>query len=137
MQLMQQTADLTAREHKLPPVTPAALETPERNIQLGVNHLADLARDFGGNLTLTLAAYNAGRQAVQRWVQRFGFADEVEFVEDIPYTETRNYVKRVLGNYERYQTLYGAPRAEKREPRTLEQARRDGHERQDHRPRRS
>jgi soluble lytic murein transglycosylase len=122
MQLMQQTAELTAREHKLPPVTLAALETPERNIQLGVNHLADLARDFGGNLSLTLAAYNAGKQAVQRWVQRFGFADEVEFVEDIPYTETRNYVKRVLGNYDRYQTLYGAPRAEEREPRAAKQA---------------
>ena len=122
MQLMQQTADLTAREHKLPPVTLAALETPERNIQLGVNHLADLARDFGGNLSLTLAAYNAGKQAVQRWVQRFGFADEVEFVEEIPYTETRNYVKRVLGNYDRYQTLYGAPRAEEREPRAAKQA---------------
>jgi soluble lytic murein transglycosylase len=123
MQLMQQTADITAREHKLPPVTAAALETPERNIQIGVAHLADLVRDFGGNLSLTLAAYNAGRQAVQRWVQRYGFADEVEFVEDIPYTETRNYVKRVLGNYDRYQTLYGTPRAETRRPRALAQAR--------------
>lgn len=123
MQLMQQTADLTAREHKLPPVTAAGLETPERNIQIGVAHLADLVRDFGGNLTLTLAAYNAGKQAVQRWVQRYGFADEVEFAEDIPYTETRNYVKRVLGSYDRYQALYGAPRAEKRQPRALAQAR--------------
>jgi soluble lytic murein transglycosylase len=60
---------------------------------------------------------------VQRWVQRFGFADEGEFVEDIPYTETRNYVKRVLGNYERYQTLYGTPRAEKRDSRAVKQAR--------------
>jgi soluble lytic murein transglycosylase len=116
MQLMQQTADLTAREHKLPPVTSADLEAPERNIQLGVNHLADLIRDFGGNLSLALAGYNAGRHAVQRWVQRFGFADEAEFVEDIPYTETRNYVKRVLGNYDRYQTLYGPAQAGTREP---------------------
>lgn len=124
MQLMQQTADLTAREHKLPPVTAVGLEAPERNIEIGVAHLADLLRDFGGNLTLTLAAYNAGKQAVQRWVQRYGFADEVEFVEDIPYTETRNYVKRVLGNYDRYQTLYGAPRAATRPARALAQARR-------------
>ena len=120
MQLMQQTADLTAREHKLPPVTATALETPGRNIQLGVHHLADIIRDFGGNLSLTLAAYNAGKPAVQRWVQRYGFADEVEFVEDIPYTETRNYVKRVLGNYDRYRALYGAPRAEQRQPRTTQ-----------------
>jgi soluble lytic murein transglycosylase len=118
MQLMPQTADLTAREHKLPLVPPLALETPEVNIQIGVYHLADLIRDFGGNLSLAVAAYNAGKQAVQRWMQRYGFADEVEFTEDIPFTETRTYVKRVLGSYDRYQTLYGTPRAEKREPRS-------------------
>ena len=109
MQLMPQTADLTAREHQLPPVAPSALETPEVNIQIGVHHLADLLRDLGGSLSLTLASYNAGKQPVQRWLQRYGFADEVEFVEDIPYTETRNYVKRVLGSYERYSSLYGTP----------------------------
>jgi soluble lytic murein transglycosylase len=106
---MPQTADLTARENRLPSVTPAALETPEVNIRIGVHHLADLFREFGGNLSLTLASYNAGKQPVQRWIQRFGIADEVEFVEDIPYTETRGYVKRVLGSYERYRALY-APR---------------------------
>jgi soluble lytic murein transglycosylase len=116
MQLMPQTADLTAREHKLPLVPPLILEVPEVNIQIGVNHLADLMGDFGGNLSLAVAAYNAGKQAVQRWMQRYGFTDEVEFTEDIPFTETRMYVKRVLGSYDRYQTLYGAPRAEKRDP---------------------
>jgi soluble lytic murein transglycosylase len=65
-----------------------------------------------------LASYNAGKQAVQRWLQRFGFADEVEFIEDIPYAETRNYVKRILGNYERYTSLYGTPKAESRIPAT-------------------
>jgi soluble lytic murein transglycosylase len=117
MQLMPQTADLTARENRLPPVAPAALETPEVNIRIGVHHLADLFREFGGNLSLTLASYNAGKQSVQRWVQRFGVADEVEFVEDIPYAETRGYVKRVLGSYERYRTLYAAKQTENREPR--------------------
>jgi len=56
-------------------------------------------------------------------VQRYGFTDEVEFIEDIPFTETRTYVKRVLGSYDRYQTLYGTPRAEKREPRATKQTR--------------
>jgi soluble lytic murein transglycosylase len=114
MQLMPQTADLVARENKLPPVASAALDTPEANIRLGAIHLADLLRDNNGNLVLALASYNAGKQAVQRWLQRFGFADEIEFVEDIPYNETRNYVKRVLANYERYRSLYGASKAEKR-----------------------
>jgi hypothetical protein len=44
-------------------------------------------------------------------------ADEEEFTEDIPYTETRNYVKRVLGSYQRYAVLYGTKRVESREPR--------------------
>lgn len=117
MQLMPQTADLTAREHRLGPIAPNALEMPAVNIQLGANHLADLVLEFGGNLTLAVASYNAGKQHVQRWVQRFGFTDEAEFVEEIPFTETRNYVKRVLGSYERYRTLYGADPAGEREPR--------------------
>jgi soluble lytic murein transglycosylase len=54
---------------------------------------------------------------VRRWQERFRFADEEEFTEDIPYAETRNYVKRVLGSYQRYSTLYASKRAESREPR--------------------
>jgi soluble lytic murein transglycosylase len=118
MQLMPQTADLVARENKLPAVAPNALDAPEVNIRLGAIHLADLLRDYNANLSLSLASYNAGKQAVQRWLQRFGFADEVEFIEDIPYAETRNYVKRILGNYERYTSLYGTPKAESRIPAT-------------------
>jgi len=114
MQLLPQTADLVARENRLPPVPMTALDTPEANIRLGAIHLADLLRDNNGNLVLALASYNAGKQAVQRWLQRFGFADEIEFVEDIPYAETRNYVKRVLANYERYRSLYGTSKAERR-----------------------
>ncbi len=116
MQLMPQTADLVARENNLPPVAAVVLDTPEANVQLGAIHLADLLRDNNGNLILALASYNAGKQAVQRWLQRFGFADEFEFVEDIPYAETRNYVKRVLASYERYTSLYGAQRAASQEP---------------------
>ncbi len=116
MQLMPQTAEQVAREHNLV-LGPAPLESPEVNIRLGTIHLADLIRDNGGNVSLALAGYNAGQQQVRRWRDRFGFTDEEEFTEDIPYTETRNYVKRVLGSFQRYATLYGARRAESREPR--------------------
>ena len=105
MQLMPYVAEKIVRDNKLPAIGPGSLESPALNIQLGVLHLADALRDQGGNLALALAAYNAGSAAVQRWVQRYGFADEEQFIEDIPYTETRNYVKRVLANYERYRTL--------------------------------
>jgi soluble lytic murein transglycosylase len=111
MQLMPQTADLVARQHKLPaPV--GRLEIPQVNIQLGTLHLADLVEEHSGIPSLALAAYNAGKPPVQRWLARYGFADEVEFLEDIPYAETRNYVKRVLGNQERYRSLYGSAPAE-------------------------
>jgi len=113
MQLMPSVADKVARDYKLPAVGSTGLEVPTVNIQLGVLHLADALRDHNGNLALALAAYNAGSAAVQRWVQRYGFADEEQFIEDIPYAETRNYVKRVLANYERYRSVYaGSPVAQ-------------------------
>jgi len=116
MQLMPQTAEQVAREHNLV-LGPAPLESPEVNIRLGTIHLADLIRDNRGNVSLALAGYNAGQQQVRRWRDRFGFTDEEEFTEDIPYTETRNYVKRVLGSFQRYASLYGARRPASREPR--------------------
>lgn len=116
MQLMPQTAEQVARQHHLALGPSVPLEVPEVNIRLGTIHLAELLRDNGGSLSLALAAYNAGQQQVQRWRERFPSADEEEFTEDIPYAETRNYVKRVLGSSQRYASLYGARRAESREP---------------------
>jgi len=114
MQLMPHTAEQVAREHKLA-LPSAPLQSPEVNIRLGTIHLADLIRDNGGSLSLALAGYNAGQQQVRRWRDRYGFTDEEEFTEDIPYPETRSYVKRVLGSFERYASLYGPRRAESRE----------------------
>lgn len=107
MQLMPQTAEQVAREHKLA-IGPAPLESLDVNVRLGAIHLADLIRENGGSLSLALAGYNAGQQQVRQWRDRFGFTDDEEFTEDIPYAETRNYVKRVLGSYLRYSSLYGA-----------------------------
>jgi soluble lytic murein transglycosylase len=116
MQLMPQTAEQTVRGRAALAVPIAPLEDPEVNIRVGTMHLADLLRDYGGNLRLSLAAYNAGAAQVRRWQDRYGFADEEEFTEDIPYTETRNYVKRVLGSYHRYTGLNARPSAEGRGP---------------------
>lgn len=115
MQLMPQTADLVSRQHRLPAVA-GRLEVPQVNIQLGVLHLADLVAEEGGIISLAVAAYNAGKPPVRRWLERYGFSDEVEFLEDIPYNETRNYVKRVLANQERYRSLYGLAEGESRKP---------------------
>jgi soluble lytic murein transglycosylase len=117
MQLMLPTAEQVARAHKEAVPTSPALDAPEVNVRLGTFHLADLIRDYGGNLSLAIASYNAGSHHVRRWRDRWGYTDDEEFVEDIPFPETRGYVKRVLGSYERYSSLYGQKRAESREPR--------------------
>ncbi len=115
MQLMPETADRVAKKYSVPRDPSIPLETPELNIRLGTVHLAELLRETGGNLILALASYNAGRQQVQNWIQRFGFTDAEQFTEDIPYTETRNYVKRVLGTYGQYTSLHEQRRAARRE----------------------
>jgi soluble lytic murein transglycosylase len=124
MQLMPQTAEQVARQHKvaLPALPP--LEAPEVNVRLGTIHLADLVRDYGGNLALALASYNAGSHWVRRWRERWGLTEDDVFIEDIPFPETRAYVKRVLGSYERYSSLYGQKRGERREPRAESRGRR-------------
>lgn len=107
MQLMPQTAARVAKEIDLP--NPVDLDAPGPNIALGTRYLARLHQQFGGNLVLTLAAYNAGPHAVRRWLTDGSLHDLETFVEEIPYRETRKYVKRVLGSYDRYRTLYAWP----------------------------
>ncbi len=82
------------------------LYDPALNIQLGSRYVANLLRRFNNSLPLVLAAYNAGPGAVRRWRERFGDQPMEEFIENIPYRETRGYVKRVLRNYHIYQQLY-------------------------------
>jgi soluble lytic murein transglycosylase len=77
------------------------------NAALGSAHLGHLMAEFGGSYVLTFAAYNAGTARVDDWIQRYGDprdpnVDPVNWVERIPYTETRNYVQRVMENVEVY-----------------------------------
>ena len=106
MQLLPSTAERVATSRGLP--SPAdRLYDPNVNIALGVAHLADLMRAYDGDPLKAFAAYNGGEEAVARWQQRFGALPADEFVESITYRETRDYVKKVMGNYRRYQQLYG------------------------------
>lgn len=111
MQLMPATARRVARSLALPDPPPEGLHAPSLNLTLGIAYLAQVLADFGGNLYLALAAYNAGPQPVRRWREQTPIADPDRFVEAIPYAETREYVKRVLASYRRYQALYAAPAA--------------------------
>lgn len=94
MQLMQPTArEISARLRV--PFGAARLENPEVNIQLGTYYLKTLINTFGGSIPLTVASYNGGQGNVMRWRRAAPTRPLDEFLESIPFPETRNYVKRV------------------------------------------
>jgi len=82
----------------------ALLTDPALNIELGAFYLSRLIKRYGV-LSYAIAAYNAGEAAVDSWLKN-NYSDEDEFIEDIPYGETINYVKRVLTTYEKYLRIY-------------------------------
>jgi soluble lytic murein transglycosylase len=89
-----------------------SLLEPETNIRLGARYLQRLLEKFKGSVPLTAASYNAGPHRVHAWVRNFGSLDMDEFIEHIPFVETRNYVKRVTRNFQIYGFLYnGSDRA--------------------------
>jgi len=82
------------------------LTTAEPNLEMGTAYLADLMKRFG-EMHLALASYNAGEHRVARWISERPGVDRDEFIDDIPFPETQNYVKRILGTAEDYRRLYG------------------------------
>jgi soluble lytic murein transglycosylase len=107
-QLMLPTAREVARRLGLRRPGRADLLDPETNIRLGAAYLGRLLRSFDGAPALAIAAYNAGATAVGRW-RRAGAGLELdEFVEEIPYDETRGYVQRVLRSWAAYRLLAGS-----------------------------
>ena len=106
MQLMPETANRVADRLGLGPVDRENLLEGELNVRLGVDYVGELLRNYQGNLIRAVAAYNAGPDAVNRWIARFGDRDPDEFVELISYRETRRYVKRVMTSYRIYHALH-------------------------------
>jgi soluble lytic murein transglycosylase len=105
MQLMPPTARQYARRFKIR-YSSSLLTNADANVRIGTAYLADKIREFGG-LHLALASYNAGERAVRRWMlERPGLDDRAEFIDDMPYPETQNYVKKLLGTAEDYRRLY-------------------------------
>jgi soluble lytic murein transglycosylase len=108
-QLMPGTAAQAARGLDVS-LAPEWLTVPDLNLHLGASHLAGLLRRFHGRVEVALAAYNAGAAPVVRWLTRPGAEDPDQFVEQIPFQETRGYVRSVLRNREVYRALYLAER---------------------------
>lgn len=112
MQIMPETAAWIAYQLGEEPNKVAEdinnLREPETNIRYGTWYLAELEEEFKGNDVLALAAYNAGRGNVHEWIEKNHWSENFSAVEEIPYAETRDYVKRVLHCRKKYSKLYGS-----------------------------
>jgi soluble lytic murein transglycosylase len=109
MQLMPGTAKLIAKQYGITYTAAKLTDDPVYNVRLGSAHLGDLISEFGGSYVLTLAAYNAGPRRARDWVEEHGdprsaTVDPVDWVEMIPFTETRNYVQKVMQNLHVYRS---------------------------------
>ncbi len=111
MQIMPQTAIDCARALRIREFRLNDLYVPEVNIRIGVFHLARLRQEFHGDDTLMLAAWNAGREPVRKWMGRASGPAGPLRVEDIPFAETRGFVKSVHATYKRLKTVQSAKRA--------------------------
>ena len=103
MQILESTAEEIAEdvgEEKID------LENPETNIKLGTKYFSDLLKYFEGNYELAIAAYNAGIGTVTKWIKEGVIRKDGQDIENIPYKETNNYVRRVFSNYRIYEKLY-------------------------------
>ena len=106
MQIIPSTGRKIASAMSLDDYNYGALRVPEINIRFGSWYLSQLLHKFRGHPILAVASYNAGPRAVSRWVDLRGGMATDEFVEEIPFRETRHYVKAVLSNFSVYSELY-------------------------------
>jgi len=106
MQLLPSTAKRVAKQLGVSSPSPDTLFEPEVNLALGTQYLKDLLQRYSNNWFKAIAAYNAGESAVDRWEKLIDTDDIEEFVERIPYAETRGYVKLVMRNHRIYKRLY-------------------------------
>jgi soluble lytic murein transglycosylase len=109
MQLMPKTGKTVAKQVKLRGYNASQLFTPAVNIQLGTRYFKDMVDKYNGQFEYALAAYNAGTDRVGEWLSLGKYRDPQEFVESIPFTETREYVQAILRNANVYRKLYGTP----------------------------
>ncbi len=117
MQVLPSTGRRYASQLGIRPFRTARLIEPETNIRIGMAFFADLVAKFG-DVVPALAAYNAGDDRVARWLAERPNLERDEFVDDIPFPETQNYVKRIIGQAEDYRLLYRRPGPDAMPPHT-------------------
>ncbi len=115
MQLLDGTARAQARRENVSYRQSWLLDDPEYNVTLGRSYLGDMIDRFDGSYIMAIAAYNAGPSRPARWIEEYGDPrrgeiDPIDWIESIPFSETRNYVQRVLENTQVYRyMLAGGP----------------------------
>ncbi|HLA50463.1 MAG TPA: transglycosylase SLT domain-containing protein [Thermodesulfovibrionia bacterium] len=108
MQLMPFTAHEFKKELKIEVKNDSEIYNVKKNISIGTHYFSQLVKEFG-ILPLAIASYNAGEGTIRKWMLSSKHKDIEEFIEDIPYQETRNYVKRVMRSYWQYRAMNGLP----------------------------
>jgi soluble lytic murein transglycosylase len=109
MQLLPRTGKGEAKKEGLTHYNTDSLLDPTTNIELGTHYFRSMVDHFGGQVEYALAAYNAGADRVEDWRASGNYRDVEEFVESIPFTETRDYVQAIVRNAEVYKKVYGTP----------------------------
>lgn len=113
LQILPGTAKGVAARHGLPYSKDRLTTDAGYNATLGAHFLGEQINDFGGSYILTFIAYNAGPSRVPQWIQRFGdprgrpLDEVIDWIELIPFTETRHYVQRIMENYQVYKARLG------------------------------
>jgi len=107
MQMINSTAKATARKHRIPYSVGRLTSDNDYSAKLGAHHLHDLLKQFDGSYILAATSYNAGPHRSKQWIRKYGDPrtgeiDPIDWVESIPFSETRNYVQRVLENMQVY-----------------------------------
>ncbi|MHB1936129.1 MAG: transglycosylase SLT domain-containing protein [Acidobacteriaceae bacterium] len=111
MQLLPRVGSELARKEHVRPYRTAFLLIPQVNLKLGTAYFRELMDEFNGQPEYALAAYNAGDDRVKAWLANGPYSSLPEFVESIPFTQTREYVEAIIRNREMYRRLYASPSA--------------------------
>ncbi len=106
MQIMPSTGAWVAEQIGMTDYKPEFLYDSRVNIQIGTWYLSSLQREFSGDINLVIAAYNGGRGRVNDWLREGIWDGQEKNIYQIPFPETRDFVKKVLFTYQRYNSIY-------------------------------
>lgn len=107
MQVTSTTGEWIAEQMKIKDFKISRLYEPEDNIAMGCWYIDNLRKEFGNNMDIVLAAYNAGRGNVQKWLADKEYSKDGKNLHYIPFKETDKYIKKIKVNYKIYKWLYG------------------------------